>query len=102
MPSGGSARARARAAATARVGLGGGWVDVVGIKAELVVNLAFLRVAEDFVGFGESLEFFLGGLVTGIDVGMVLAGELLESLADFFRGGIFLDAQGGVIVFVGG
>jgi len=56
----------------------------------LVVNLALLGVAEDFVGFRERLEFFLADFVTGVDVGVVLAGELFESLADVLREAFFL------------
>ena len=64
--------ARAKASA-AGVGFGGGRINVVGVKAELVVYLALLEIAENVVGLGEFLESLLRLLVTGIDVGMMLA-----------------------------
>jgi len=51
----------------------------VRIKTELVVDFALLRVAEDLVRFGESLELLLCGLVPRIDVWMVLARKLAEA-----------------------
>src|SRR6185295_19465237 len=75
---------------------------VVGVKADLVVNLALLGIAQDFVGFGQRLELFLRGLVPRIDVGMILAGKLAEGLADIVRRGGLLHAQDFVIVFFWG
>ena len=47
-----------------------------GLKAELVVLLAFLRVVEHLVGLGGLLEFLLGFLVAGVAVGVVFDGYL--------------------------
>src|SRR5579863_3627633 len=65
--------------------------NVVAVKAVLVVHLAFFGVGEDVVGFLQLLEFFFGGFVAGIQVGMIFAGELAESRANVFRGGFFRD-----------
>jgi hypothetical protein len=70
----------------------GGGVDGVGVEAELVEDLALFVVGEDVVGFGDLLELFFGLLVAGVDVGVVLARELAEGLADLVRGGVLLDA----------
>ena len=65
-------------------------IDVVGVKADLVVNLALLGIAQDFVSFGQRLELLFRRLVPGIDVGMILPRKLAKSLrtssaeADFF------------------
>ena len=56
-----------------RISFGCRGVDVVGIKTELVVNLALFGVAQDLVGFRQGLELLLGSFVAGIDVGMVFA-----------------------------
>ena len=42
------------------------------LVAELVVLLAFVGVAEDFVGLGAFLELGLGFFVVGILVGVIL------------------------------
>src|SRR5882724_12003591 len=56
------------------------------IRAQRVVLLAFLGIAQDFVGFVEFLEALLRvGLVLG-DVGMVLQRQLAESAANLLRG----------------
>ena len=52
------------------------------VGAELVVLLALLGVAEHLVGLVDLLELRLGGLVAGVHVGMVLAGELAVRLLD--------------------
>src|SRR5205823_2611502 len=88
--------------ATARVSLGCGGIDVVRIKAELVVNLALLRIAEDIVGFGDLLEFFFCGFVAGIDVRMIFARKFAESLADLLLRGRFFHAERAVIILGGG
>src|SRR5215469_10844950 len=85
----------------ARVGLGGGGIDVVGIKAELVVNFALLGIAQNVVGFRDGLEFFFGRFVSGIDIGMIFTRKLTEGFANVFRRGGFLDAENFVIVFFG-
>ena len=74
---------------------------VLGIEAVLVVHLALLRVAQDVVGFLDVLEALLGGLVPGVQVGMILARELPVGLADLVRGGLARNAQRFVIVVLG-
>ena len=88
-------------AAAARIGLGCGGIDVVGVEAELIVDLALLGIAEDVVGFGDRLEFLFGRLVAGIHVGMIFARKFAEGLADVLRRGRLLHAEGGVIVLLG-
>src|SRR5262249_40239238 len=39
----------------ARVGIGRGGVNVVGVKTELIVNFALLRIAQNIVGLGNGL-----------------------------------------------
>ncbi len=66
--------------------------NVVAVKAVLVVHLTLLRIGEDVVGFLQLLEFFFGGFVAGIQVGMVFAREFAESSANVFRAGFLRDA----------
>ncbi len=61
--------------------------DLGGIVAKLVVKPAFLGVREHFERSGELLELLFGGLAPGIDVGMVLAGELAVRLFELGFGG---------------
>ena len=68
-------------ASAARISFGGGRVNVVRIKAELVIDLALLRIAENVIGLGNLFEFVLG-FVAGIHVRMVFSGELTKSFAD--------------------
>jgi hypothetical protein len=79
----------------AGIGLGRGRVDLVGVEADLVVDLALLLVGEDVVGFGDFLELLFGLFVVGVHVGMILARELAEGLADLIRSGRLLDAERG-------
>ncbi len=90
---------RAKSAA-ARVSFGRGGIDVVGVEAELVVDLALLRIAEDVVGLGDLLELLLGRLVPGIHVGVIFARKFTERLADIIRGRRLLDPEQAVIIFV--
>lgn len=57
-------------------------------------------VAEDFVGFGELLEFFLCGLVAGIYVRVVLARQMAVGLAKLLRLGIPADTEYAVIILL--
>ena len=59
-----------------------GGIDVVRVETKLIVNFAFLGVAENVVRFRDRLEFFFGRLVPGIYVRMVLARKLAERLAN--------------------
>ena len=86
--------------AARRPGAGAGEA-VLRIEAELVVHLALLGVAQDVVGFLNVLEALLGGLVPGIQIGMILARELPVRLADLVRGGLARNAQRFVIVVLG-
>src|SRR5882724_420035 len=87
-----------RAASSPGIGLGCGGVDVVGVKTDLIVNLAFLGIAQNVVGFGQDLELFFRGLVAGIDVGVILAGQLAKGFADFVRRGGLVYTQNFVVV----
>src|SRR5439155_9768484 len=55
--------------------------NVVGIEAVVVVDLTLLFVAQVFVGCGNLFELFFGGLVAGVDVRGVLAGQVPLRLA---------------------
>src|SRR4029077_12916408 len=59
--------------AATRIGVGGGWIDVVRIEAKLVVDLALFGITQDVIGLGHGLELFFRRFVTRIDVGMVFA-----------------------------
>ena len=72
------------------------------INKLLIVNLAFLGIAQNVVGFGEGLELFFRGLVAGIDVGVILAGQLAKGSADFVRRGRLLYTQNFVVVLFSG
>ncbi len=65
-------------------------VNLIGIEAELVVDLALLLVAQHVVGFGDLLELLLGFFVAGVYVGVIFARKLAEGLADIFRSGRLL------------
>jgi hypothetical protein len=46
---------------------------VLRIEADLVIHRLLFVVAQDIVGFLNGLEFILGSLVAGVEVGMVFA-----------------------------
>jgi hypothetical protein len=46
----------------------------IGVEADLVEHLPLFFVAENFIGFGDGFELFLGGFVAWVQVGVVLAG----------------------------
>ena len=52
------------------------------------------------MGFLNRLKLVFGGLVAGIDVGMVLAGKTPVGLADVVGGRAALDAERAVVVFL--
>src|SRR5262249_6423950 len=56
------------------------------VRAELVVLAALVGIAEHFVRLVDLLELAFRALVAGVDVGMVLSGQLSESLLDVFFG----------------
>src|SRR5208282_2443274 len=71
------------------------------VEAELVIHLALLRVRKDFVGFLNLLELFLRRFVAGIQVRVILAGELSVSLADFLERRLARNAEQLVIILFG-
>ena len=74
---------------------------IEGRVAVLVVGGALLRVAQDFVGFAEFLEFFLGRLVAGILVRMKFDRQLAVGLLDLLDVRGALDAEDFVVVAFG-
>ena len=52
------------------------------------------------MGLGKFLELLFRLFVIGIDVRMVFARKFSERLADLLRGGVFLQTQNAVIVFL--
>src|SRR5208337_580433 len=77
--------------------------DVVGIETVLIVDLAFLRIAQDVVGFLDSLEALFRRLVAGIEVGMILASQLTVGFANLvFFGAARYAERFVVIVFACG
>ena len=69
-------------------------------RAQLVVLLALLGVADDVVGLGDRLEPLLGGLVAGVGVGVVGTRELAVGLLDVGRRRVLGDAEDLVEVLV--
>ncbi len=63
------------------------------IEAELIVHLLLLRLAQNVVGFLDFLEAVLGGLVAGIQIGMMFAREFAVGLADLLRIGVALHPE---------
>src|SRR5918996_4533997 len=61
--------------------------------AARVVRLALVRVGQDRVRLLHLLEALLGGLVAGVAVRVVLAGELAVGLLYLLVGGLAVDAQ---------
>ncbi len=55
--------------------------------AELVVTAALLLIGEDLIGLVDLLELGLGGLVSGVEVGVVLLGQAAVSLFQLVIGG---------------
>ena len=91
-----------RAASGPRVSLGRRGIDVVGVEPDLIVNLALLGIAQNFVGFGKRLELLFRRLVARVDVGMILAGQLAKCLANIVRRSGLLHAQDFVVVLFSG
>ena len=61
--------------------------------SELVIALAFFRVAQYFVSLGGFLKFLLGGLVAGVLVRVIFHGHLAVSLLDFGIACALVDTQ---------
>ena len=72
------------------------------LLAEFVVFLAFIRVSQDFVGFGDFLEFFLSCCfaVALHFVWVVGTGEIAEPLLYLFLRSGFIDPEDFVVIFV--
>ena len=70
------------------------------VRAELIVHAALLVVLEDFVGFVDLLELVFSGLVAGVQVGVILAGELFVRLRYLIFARRTLNAQQLVIILV--
>ena len=68
------------------------------VRPERVVALAFVAVRQNGVRFVDLLEFFFGGLVAGIDVGMMFAGELAVCRLDFIVGRRLRHAENFVVI----
>lgn len=66
--------------------------------AELVVASLLVGVAEDIVGLGSLLEFFLGILVAGVTVGVIFEGQLTVGLFQIVGGGVLVDAENLIII----
>jgi hypothetical protein len=68
--------------------------------ADLVVFLALSGVADDVVGRRHLLEALLGGLVAGVRVGVVLAGQLAVRALDVLLGGRVAHPEDAVVVLL--
>src|SRR5918996_3119882 len=68
--------------------------------ADLVVLLAPLGVADDVVGGRDLLEAFLGSLVAGVGVGVVLARQLPVRLADVLLGRAVAHPEDPVVILL--
>jgi hypothetical protein len=75
-------------------------IDLVGVEAELVVDLALFVVAQDVVGLGDLLELLFRLLVAGVHVRVIFARKFAEGLADLLRSGRLLDSENAVVVLV--
>ena len=76
----------------------GGIVRVHAGKTKLVVPFALFRVGEDVVRLVDLLKLFLCGFIAGVQVRVVLFGELAVGALDFGVACIFADTQHLVIV----
>ena len=74
---------------------------IEGSMAVPVVSGPRLRIAQGFVGFAQFLEFFLGGFVAGIFIGMILEGQFAIGLFDFLLAGAAVHPEDIVIIALG-
>ena len=79
----------------------GGGKTAFGVEAVLVVHGALLGIAQDIIGLLHVLETVFGGLIPGVEIGVVLAGELSIGFADVVRGCLLGDAERFVILVLG-
>src|SRR5262249_21197876 len=75
-------RVAARERVACRVGIDARSAVRLPVLAQAVVLLALVGIGQDRVGLVDRLEARLGGLVAGLLVRVVLAGELAEGLLD--------------------
>src|SRR5215472_9842012 len=68
-------------------------LEVVAVKAVLVVHLPLFRIGQYVVRFLQLLELFFRGLVSGIQVRVILPRQLAECCADVLRARASRDAQ---------
>ena len=71
---------------------------VEGRVAVLVVLRLLVGVAQDLIGLADLLEPLLAGLVAGVQVRMILLGQLAVGLADLVVRGALLQAQDLVVI----
>src|SRR5947209_2423792 len=71
---------------------------LVPVRAELIVFLALVRIAQDFVGLIDLLEFFLGRFFVLRDVRMIFAREFSKRAADFVLGRFLRDTERFIII----
>src|SRR5579883_2077468 len=88
--------APATAAAAARSA--GAREAILGVETDLIVHLPFLRVAQNVIGFLDVLETIFGRLVARVEIGVVFAGKLTVSLADFIFGSAARHAESFVVI----
>ena len=72
------------------------------VETKLVVHLALLSVGKDFVGFLNLLEFFLGGFVARIQVGMIFSREFAISGANILHRSLAGDSEKIVVILFSG
>ena len=71
---------------------------LVPVRAELIVFLALLRIAQDFVGFIDLLEFFFGGFFVLGHVRMLFPRKFAKRAPDFVLGRGFRNPKRFVII----
>src|SRR5438552_1156522 len=71
---------------------------LVPTRAELIVLLAFLRIAQHLVRFVDLLELFLGGLLILRHVGMMFSRQFAKGGANFIIARRLRDAQRLIII----
>ena len=65
----------------------------------MIVLCAFLCITEDFVGFVDLLELFLGASLVLGDVGVVLPREFAEGFFDVISASVASDTERCIVVF---
>ena len=90
----------ARASAARSEGIAAEVLALLPVGAKLVIHLPLFIVFENFVGLVYFLELFLGVLVAGVEVRVILARKLFESFGNLVFGGFAPHTQYLVIVFI--